>query len=219
MYTIFKSEVEVKQLKLSFNNPLSAKEVFITTDGKIVEESAGSGLFITNAYVEMQGGKIWAKSQEGIGSTLNFTLACNADPIKETVIQHLSTSIKTDETKRLKILIAEDDEVSELLIDTIVKMIGKEILKVETGVEAVEVCRENPDIDLVLMDIQLPELNGYEATRQIRKFNKGVVIIAQTAYGFSGDREEATEAGCNDYMAKPIIKDELLSLIQKYFKT
>ena len=112
-----------------------------------------------------------------------------------------------------------DDEVSELLIDTIVKMIGKEILKVETGVEAVEVCRENPDIDLVLMDIQLPELNGYEATRQIRKFNKGVVIIAQTAYGFSGDREEATEAGCNDYMAKPIIKDELLSLIQKYFKT
>jgi len=80
------------------------------------------------------------------------------------------------------------------------------------------VCRTNPDLDLILMDIQMPELNGYEVTRQIRQFNKDVVIIAQTAFGLSGDREKAIEAGCNDYIAKPINKDELLSLIQKYFK-
>jgi CheY-like chemotaxis protein len=68
------------------------------------------------------------------------------------------------------------------------------------------------------MDIQLPGMNGYEATRQIREFNKEVIIIAQTAYGLTGDKGKAIKEGCNDYISKPINKDELLSLIQKYFK-
>jgi len=67
------------------------------------------------------------------------------------------------------------------------------------------------------MDIRMPELNGYEATRQIRQFNREVVIIAQTAYGFSGDREEAMEAGCNDYISKPINRTNLLALIGEHF--
>ena len=68
------------------------------------------------------------------------------------------------------------------------------------------------------MDILMPVMNGHESTRQIRQFNKDVVIIAQTAFGLSGDKENAIEAGCNDYISKPINKNELLSLIQKYFK-
>jgi len=83
--------------------------------------------------------------------------------------------------------------------------------------EAVEFCRTNPDIDLVLMDVQLPDLNGFEATRQIREFNKEVVIITQTADILTGDREKAIKAGCNDYISKPIGKSALLSLIQSYF--
>jgi len=79
----------------------------------------------------------------------------------------------------------------------------------------VEVCLNNPDIDLVLMDIKLPTIDGYEATRQIRKFNKDVIIIAQTAYALEGDREKAIAAGCNDYISKPIKKDELLEKISK----
>ena len=133
------------------------------------------------------------------------------------VVQQLAPLDKTNHLRKLKILIAEDDEVSEMLIDITVKMFSKEIFKVRTGVEAVEICRENPTIDLVLMDIQLPEMGGYEATQQIREFNKDVVIIAQTAYGLTGDREKAIESGCNDYISKPIKKDELLALIQKYF--
>jgi CheY-like chemotaxis protein len=125
-------------------------------------------------------------------------------------------NIELDQVRRLKILIAEDDEVSEKLFDRTVKMFGKEILNVRTGVEAVKACLQNPDIDLVLMDIRMPEMNGYEATRQIREFNKDVVILAQTAYGLFGDREKAIEAGCNDYIAKPIKKEELLALIQKH---
>jgi CheY-like chemotaxis protein len=77
-------------------------------------------------------------------------------------------------------------------------------------------CRNNPGIDLTFMDIQMPEMNGYEATRQIRQLNTEVIIIALTAFALTGDREKAIEAGCNDYIAKPINKTELMGLIQKY---
>jgi CheY-like chemotaxis protein len=97
-------------------------------------------------------------------------------------------------------------------------MFGKEIIKARTGVEAIEACKKNPDIDLVMMDIRMPDMGGYEATRQIRKFNKEVVIIAQTAYGIYGDREKAIEAGCNDYIAKPIKKDRITFIDSKVFR-
>lgn len=90
-------------------------------------------------------------------------------------------------------------------------------MEAATGAEAVEVCRNNPDIDLILMDIKMPVMDGLEATRQIRQFNKNVIIIAQTAFGLPGDREKAIEAGCNDYIAKPIEIALLLELIQKNF--
>ena len=76
----------------------------------------------------------------------------------------------------------------------------------------------NPGTDLILMDIKMPEIDGYEATRQIRSFNDKVVIIAQTSYAQTGDREKALEAGCNDYIPKPILKNDLLALIKKHFK-
>ena len=85
--------------------------------------------------------------------------------------------------------------------------------------EAIEACQRTTDFDLILMDIQLPVMDGYEATMQIRKFNKNVIIIAQTAYALTGDKERAIEAGCNDYISKPINKDLLLSLIKKQFET
>jgi len=104
-----------------------------------------------------------------------------------------------------------------MLLDKMIKNFGKEIIKARTGIEAVESCRNNADIDLVLMDISMPEMGGYQATREIREFNKEVIIIAQTAYALTGDMEKALEAGCNDYIAKPVNKDELFALIQKYF--
>jgi len=194
-------------------------ERFIQADieNKMAHQGAGLGLAITKSYVEMLGGTIWEESEEGIGSTFYFTLPYNTEPTEKSVVQNAVVSVTSGNmVKSLKILIAEDDKVSEMLIDITVKTFGKEILKVRTGVEAVEACRDNPDIDLILMDIQMPEMGGYEATRQIRQFNKDIVIIAQTAFGLSGDREKALDAGCNDYISKPIKKDELLSLIQKY---
>jgi CheY-like chemotaxis protein len=132
--------------------------------------------------------------------------------------KEISTPVEALPINKLKILIVEDDEPSEMFLSALVKEHSTTVLKAGTGIEAVDICRNNPDIDLVLMDIQMPGLNGYEATRQIRQFNKDVIIIAQTAFGLSGDKEKAIEAGCNDYISKPINKDKLLALIQQYFK-
>lgn len=195
-------------------------ERFIQADifDKMAKQGAGLGLSISKAYVEMLGGKIWVESQEGKGSTFYFTLPYNAEPVKEIIDRKLEPSKKNDSIRKLKILVAEDDKVSEMLIDSFVKPFCKEILKARTGVEAVAACLAKPDIDLILMDIRMPKLGGYEATQQIREFNKEVVIIAQTAHGLTGDREKAIESGCNDYISKPINKDELHALIIKYSK-
>ncbi|MHB1105657.1 MAG: hybrid sensor histidine kinase/response regulator [Lutibacter sp.] len=209
-------------------------ERFIQADisDKMAYQGAGLGLSITKAYVEMLGGKIWVESEEenlkadrygkAGDTTFYFTIPYNTEPEEKIVAENVipadgARNHVNPEVSGLKILIAEDDEPSGMLITIALKMFSKEVLKVVTGVEAVEACRKNPDIDLILMDIQMPELNGYEATRQIRQFNKDVVIIAQTAFALPGDREKAIEAGCNDYISKPILKDGLLALIQKYF--
>ena len=131
-------------------------------------------------------------------------------------------SVATDDKEEIgirdfKILIADDDNASTILITIALKSFGKEILIARTGDEAVDTCRKNPDIDLVLMDIRIPLMDGYEAARQIRQFNKEVVIIAQTANVLTGDQEKSIASGCNDYIAKPIRKNELLILLQKYF--
>jgi len=89
---------------------------------------------------------------------------------------------------------------------------------VSTGLEAIEACRNNADIDLVMMDINMPEMGGYEATKTIRQFNKDLIIIAQTANGMQSDRDEALAAGCTDYISKPVNIGALSDLIQKYFK-
>jgi len=181
-------------------------------------EGAGLGLSISKAFVEMLGGIIWLDSELGKGSTFYFTLPYTAET-KEIAIKNLvSENGIENQVSNLKILIAEDDEGSEKLISIAIRKFGKEILKVRTGVDAVEACRNNPDIDLVLMDIQMPEMDGYEATRQIRQFNTNVVIIAQTAYALAGDSEKAIEAGCTDYVSKPIKRELLLELIQRYFR-
>jgi len=192
-------------------------------------EGAGLGLSISRAYIEMLGGEIWVDSNyvsnEGTesvtekGSVLCFNIPYNQARMEKTLrIPAKKDTEKENQLFNLKLLIAEDDRISQKLIEISTGTIAREIITVATGTDAVEACRKNPDIDLILMDIKMPGMDGYEATREIRTFNNRVAIIAQTAYALSGERARAIEAGCDDYISKPLDLDLLIKLIKKTYK-
>jgi signal transduction histidine kinase/ActR/RegA family two-component response regulator len=195
-------------------------ERFVQADfnDKMARQGAGLGLAIAKAYVDLLGGEIWVKSELDKGAAFYFKLPYSINNQKNNNTQFaLEENQESCVVKNLKILVTEDDNISRLLILKVLKKFSKELLTAKTGLEAVEICRNNPDIDLILMDIQMPLMNGYEATKEIRKFNTAVIILAQTAFALEGDKLKTIAAGCNDYISKPIKIQELSILLQHYF--
>lgn len=126
-----------------------------------------------------------------------------------------SNQIKYD-WKGKVILIAEDIFTSTRYYQAALKKTNSEILIAKNGQEAVEIVEENKNIDLILMDIHMPELNGFEATRKIKKINHNISIVMQTAYILSGEKEKSYEAGCDDFLTKPVDLNKLLSVVNNY---
>ena len=197
-------------------------ERFIQADieDKEVFEGSGLGLSISKAFVEMLGGDIRVVSEEGVGSEFYFSIPHKTDK-KKTVVPK-TKAIEQNEInkldKKLMILVAEDENLNFSYLETILSPLCKEILHAKNGKEVVKIHKENPDIDIILMDIKMPEMNGYEATRRIREFDNEIPIIAQTAFARSSDRKKALDVGCDDFISKPILKNKLFEMIENHVK-
>jgi PAS domain S-box-containing protein len=176
----------------------------------------GLGLSISKGLTEKLGGRIWVESEYGKGSCFYFNL-----PYKPGISidkpQEIDYSVEYNWTGKT-ILIAEDEEVNYSLLDTILKPTGVCILHAKTGFEAIRFCTAETRINLVLMDVKMPDLDGLEATRRIKNVRKNLPIIAQTAYAMSTDEENCLRAGCDDYISKPLRIDEMLKKIDHYIK-
>lgn len=190
-------------------------ERFQQVDNATSESRRGTGLGlpISKAFVELLGGRIWLDSKLGEGSTFYFSIPYNtpsAQATQQEKIKDVSYSW-SDKT----VLIAEDDHPNYMYLRELIRETRANILRAKNGHEAVNMCKE-ARIDLILMDIKMPILNGFEATKAIRELGMNTPIIAQTAYAFSEDKEMAIESGCNDYISKPIKKDELLKMMARW---
>lgn len=175
-------------------------------------QGSGLGLAIAKSHTELLGGKIAFTSDSGKGSRFYIQLPFQSS---EPAIKTPSAkSVKMDNRKP-NILITEDDETTGIFLSIILEEHSDSLQIARTGEDAIRQTRENPDLDIILMDIKMPGMNGYAATRKIREFNKDVIIIAQTGFAFSGESEKALEAGCNAYVSKPVSEETLLKTIAK----
>ncbi|HEY4618056.1 MAG TPA: response regulator [Flavobacterium sp.] len=177
-------------------------------------DGAGLGLYIAKSYVDLLGGKIWAANNVDNGAIFYFKIPFIKHNEIDKEVQ-IPMPVIPNETQKLKILVAEDDSISLKFISKILKIFGENLLIARNGFEAVNLCKKNPDIDIVLMDIQMPVMNGYEAIKKIREFNEEVIIITQSAFVFTDEAEKAIEVGGNGYISKPINKNQLIDHINK----
>lgn len=174
---------------------------------------SGLGLFIAKSYVELLGGKIWLKSQPGKGSEFYFTIPFKRSSEKKK-LQAKDPVVPVAERKT--VLIAEDSFVNFMLLKEYLSGYNVNILHADNGSKAVELCKVNPEIDLVLMDVKMPVMDGFTATGLIREVIPDLPVIALTAYAQTGDRDKALQNGCNDYLSKPVERKNFLLLVNKY---
>ncbi|MES2748613.1 MAG: ATP-binding protein [Bacteroidota bacterium] len=188
----------------------------IDSDLSIKEGGLGLGLSISKAYVEMLNGTITLKSDLGKGSEFSFTIPLEYNKIEAIIVHQVINEITVvDKTEGL-ILIAEDDNINYILFEKIMKQKNFQIIRAINGKEAVEICLNNPNIDLVLMDIKMPIMNGFEALELIRPIRPNLPIIAQTAYSSAEDKEKIFGAGFTNYITKPLNREQLFDLINLY---
>jgi PAS domain S-box-containing protein len=180
-------------------------------------EGLGVGLTLAKEVVERMGGKITVQSEKGIGSVFCFTLPYRPAGSTKLKVQENMLTVTTDWSSKKCLLVDDNKDVliylRRILADTKITM-----FTARSGYEAIQLVRHTPDIDLVLLDMQMPEMNGIEVTRELRKLRQNLPIIAQTAFIFEDDKDIIIEAGCDACLIKPIRREHLLSTMSGFLK-
>lgn len=177
----------------------------------------GLGLTLTRGLVTLLGGTVNIRSALGKGTEVSVIIKQNDMPLAQSVVDaRAAEAAEPTSLRGKKILVAEDNDVNYEYLMFALRRLGVSMIRALNGLQAVEMCRDHPDVDLVLMDVQMPGLDGYTATRQIRTFRPDLPIIAQTAYSVDFTKEQALESGCNHYLSKPIELKHLISIVSGF---
>jgi PAS domain S-box-containing protein len=187
----------------------------IDLDEGLIQVGTGLGLAICKAYIELIGGNIAVYSQLGTGSTFTFSWPFKIESQKADILQSPLHNGSTYNWHGKTILIAEDELVNFFYIHEIISPTGANIVKAVNGREVLEYINRNAMPHIILMDLKMPVLNGFDTTSEIRKIDKKVPIIAVTAYAFAGEKEKAFQSGCNMFVHKPFKKEEILKSISQ----
>ncbi|WP_162128445.1 ATP-binding protein [Flavobacterium phycosphaerae] len=188
----------------------------VDTDLAIREGGLGLGLAITKAYVEILQGSISLNSVLGKGSVFSFTIPLQYDRLPVLPKEPVTLVKEIHNDSSVTVLIAEDDNINFLLLQKILKLRNFNIIRALNGQEAVTICLENPSVAIVLMDIKMPVMNGFQALEIIHSFRPGLPVIAQTAYASKEDEERIFSAGFTNYITKPLNKEKLFAIMKEH---
>lgn len=178
----------------------------------------GLGLPVAKGMIDTLGGKIWIETVENSGTTVNFSIPTTPVGVRNANIKQTPHYLQQDapSLKDKTILIVEDIQSNFLLLSKMLEETGCKVIHSKTGEDAIKVFNSTPKMDLVFMDLRLTDMDGIEITRQIRLSNSNIIIIAQTAYSSGVKVNMSIEAGCNDFITKPISRLDLFNILRKY---